>query len=130
MAHHCKYFVVHCMDFRFQGAIFDYLDKNGWLHDCDVVSIAGGVKDADYLLGQLDISIKLHGTEEAMLINHIDCGAYGGSEQFSSLDAEYDFQRGELKRIQDRIIEKYPAFKVRTVIARENTSGEITFEEV
>src|SRR3989344_5207370 len=111
MTHHCKYFIAHCIDFRLQKDIIEYLKKNGWLGNCDIVSIAGGVKDIDYALSQLDISARLHNSQEAVLINHTDCGAYGGSKVFSSFEEEYKFHAGELKKAREIILAKHPSSK-------------------
>ena len=115
MPHYCKYFVAHCIDFRFQEAIKDYFKKNGLLGDCDIISIAGGVKDKSH---------------EAVLINHIDCGAYGGSSQFSSFEAERIFHAGELEKTKMQILEKYPSLKIKTILAKIVPSGEVSFEEI
>jgi len=130
MPHYCKYFVAHCIDFRFQEAIKDYFKKNGLLGDCDIISIAGGVKDSDFILKQLDISVSLHKSHEAVLINHIDCGAYGGSSQFSSFEAERIFHAGELEKTKMQILEKYPSLKIKTILAKIVPSGEVSFEEI
>ncbi len=130
MPHYCKYFIAHCIDFRFQKAIKDYLEKNGLLGDCDIVSVAGGVKDSDFILKQLDISVSLHKSHETVLINHIDCGAYGGSGKFSSFEAERNFHIKELEKTKTQILEKYPSLKVKTMLAKIAPSGEVSFEEI
>ncbi|MBI2041564.1 MAG: hypothetical protein HYT20_00910 [Candidatus Nealsonbacteria bacterium] len=130
MPHYCKYFIAHCIDFRFQEAIKDHLAKNGLLGDCDIISIAGGVKDRDFILKQLDVSVSLHKSREAVLINHIDCGAYGGSGKFSSFEAERIFHAKELEKTKTRILEKYPSLKVKIMLAKIQQSGKVTFEEI
>lgn len=130
MAHHCKYFIAHCIDFRLQKAIKDYLEKENLLGDCDVVSAAGGVKNNDFLLEQLDVSVNLHKVQEARLINHLDCGAYGGSEAFGSAEEEYKFHVGELKKAKVAVLAKYPSLKVRMLLAKIQPSGEVIFESI
>lgn len=130
MAHHCKYLIVHCIDFRLQKSINDYLEKNGVLGDCDVVSIAGGVKNTGFLLEQLDISANLHNVQEAILVNHIDCGAYGGSGKFSSFEAERTFHAEELRKAKAQILAKYPSLIVKIVLAKIIPSREVSFEEI
>lgn len=130
MAHYCKYFIVHCIDFRFGRAIKDYLEKEEMLGDCDIVSVAGGVKDTGLILGQLEISLKLHNVQEAVLIGHIDCGAYGGSGEFVSFEQEREFQLGELKKARDMILAKYPSLKARMALAKIEPSGEVIFEGI
>lgn len=130
MAHHCKYFIAHCIDFRLQKSIKDYLELQGLLGNCDIVSVAGGVKNRDFLSGQLDISVNLHKVQEVMLINHTDCGAYGGSGKFSSFEEECAFHIEELKKAKFLILAKYPSLNVRNMLAKIPLSGEISFEEV
>lgn len=128
MVHHCKYFIAHCIDFRLGRAIKDYLEENGLLGDCDIVSVAGAIKDSSLLLEQLDISVRLHNTREVILINHLDCGAYGGSGAFSSSDEEHKLHVEELKKAKKAVLAKYSSLKVRTVLAKIQPSGEVIFE--
>ncbi len=130
MAHHCKYFLVHCMDFRLGRPLFNYLEGKGILGNCDIASVAGGVKDNDFLISQLGLSISLHGTEEAILCNHTDCGAYGGSGKFASSAEEYGFQVEELKKARESVLAKYPSLKVSLLLSKILPSGEVSFEEV
>lgn len=130
MAHYCKYFIAHCIDFRLQKPLKDYLEKNGLLGNCDIVSIAGGVKNTDFLLEQLDISVSLHNVQEAVLINHSDCGAYGGSGKFSSFEAERAFHAEELKKAGVLIAAKYPLLAVKIMLAKIIPSGDVSFEEI
>ena len=130
MAHYCKYFITHCLDFRLGKAIKDYLERNGLLGDCDTVSIAGGVKNRDLILEQLEISVNLHNVQEAVLINHTDCGAYGGSKAFGSSEEEYKFHVEELKKAKEMILAKYPSLKVKMLLAKIQPSGEVEFEEI
>ena len=129
MAHRCKYLIAHCIDFRFVRAIKDYLEKSGILGDCDEVSVAGAIKDSNFMLGQIDISLRLHNVQEAILINHLDCGAYGGSSKFGSLGEERAFHSGELEKAKERILAKYPSFRVKTMLAKITPSGEVSIIE-
>lgn len=93
MTYHCQALAVHCLDFRIQKAIQDYLEKKGLLGNCDIVSVAGGVKTAvnpghDFILNQIRISKRLHDIKEIILINHTDCGAYDGDDEKSLSDLQ------------------------------------------
>src|SRR3989344_3295174 len=68
MGHKCKGLILHCIDFRLGVTIKDYLDKQNLIGDIDIVSIAGGVKDLDYAMKQIEISERLHGISEIILI--------------------------------------------------------------
>jgi carbonic anhydrase len=130
MAHHCKHFLIRCIDFRLGRPIFNYLDERGIFDDCDIAAIAGGVKDSKFLMDQLDLSISLHGITEAILCNHTDCGAYGGSAQFNSLEDEGEFHIGELKKARELVSVKYPSLSVKLLLGRMLSSGEFNLEEV
>ena len=130
MPHNCEYLITHCIDFRFIRAIKDYLEKSGILGDCDEVSVAGSVKDSNFILGQIDISARLHNIHEVVLINHLDCGAYGGSEAFGSAEEEYKFHVKELKKARGAVLVKYPSLKVIMLLAKIAPSGEVSFEEI
>ena len=58
--HHCKNLIVHCIDFRLGKKIKSYMEERGLLGDCDIVSVAGGVKNTDFILEQIGISANLH----------------------------------------------------------------------
>ena len=130
MPHYCKYLIAHCIDFRLQKSIKDYLVRNGLLGNCDVVSVAGGAKNNDFLLGQIDISVNLHKIQEVTLLNHTDCGAYGGSQAFGSFEEEYKFHAEALKKAREMILAKYPSLRVGMLLAKVQPSGEVPFEEI
>src|SRR3989344_5369005 len=89
MQHTCKALIIHCIDFRFGKAIKKYLEDKNLLGDIDIVSVAGAVKNnADFLMKQIDISKRLHDIKEVILMNHTDCGAYGGRKAFGSAEDE------------------------------------------
>ncbi len=75
--HKCSALVATCIDFRFQNYIDDFIKKKFGNKNHDRVAIAGGVKNLDFVLVQIEISKRLHDIKEVILINHEDCGAYG-----------------------------------------------------
>ncbi len=75
--HTCEAVVVHCMDFRLQQYINDWLTKRFGIRNYDRISWAGGVRDFSSIQNQIQMSYKLHGIKKVILINHEDCGAYG-----------------------------------------------------
>jgi carbonic anhydrase len=121
MAHHCKNAIVHCIDFRLQKALKNYMEGNGLLGDCDVVSAAGGVKNREFMMEQIALSKNLHGIERVILINHTDCGAYGGGDE--------TLHNGELKSAGAMVLEKHPDLKVKLLLAKIN-GAEVIFQEI
>ncbi len=75
--HSCDALVVACIDFRFQSYIRDWLTKQMKGKTYDYVGFAGSTKSLDTIMGQLDISVRLHQIKTVVLIHHEDCGAYG-----------------------------------------------------
>lgn len=139
MAHTCQNLILHCTDFRLGRGVKEWLEKRGLLGDCDIVSVAGGVKsflspknasDRDFILGQIEISANLHHIREIILLNHTDCGAYGGSSQFDSSEKERDFHISEMKKAKELILEKFPALKVKMALAKIGQEGKVAIEEV
>ena len=91
--------VVWCFDDRFTGLLGE-LNKFG-LENVDLVRVAGGAKDlvtrgsrANFVLDQIDKSIRLHHTPLVILMIHESCGAYGKL----SVANEKDFLSSELQK--------------------------------
>lgn len=103
--HGCEAIVVTCIDFRFQDLINEWIKDRLGSKNHDRVALAGGVKEFDTILNQVDISKSLHGITKVIFINHEDCGAYGveGTEQKHAAD---------LKSAASRVQEKYPDLAV------------------
>lgn len=105
MAHICDALVVSCIDFRFQKFIRNWLDKNLADKTFDYVGFAGGSKDIDTIMKQLDISVRLHDIKQVVLMNHEECGAYGESSTPEN-------HARDLKKAKKIIIAKYPKLLV------------------
>jgi carbonic anhydrase len=117
--------IVWCFDDRFSNVLNEFTNKCG-IKDYDLVKIAGGAKclaspqnasEREFVLNQIQTSIKLHGTKKIILMNHADCGAYGGSKSFSNDDsAERMAHKEELKKAE--------------LFLKENLPGDIEIEKV
>lgn len=118
MNHACSTLIVHCLDFRLQRAIKKYLEEQKLLGDCDVVAIAGAVKNLEFVLDQVDISKRLHNIKKIILMNHTDCGAYGGSPAFGSLEQEIRHHEAELTTAREAILAIYPELEIQTLLAK------------
>ena len=138
MKHDCKTLIIHCIDFRFGEAIKNYLKENQMLGDCDIVSVAGAAKniadpklesDKEFILRQIDISESLHHIKELILMNHEDCGGYGGRKAFASYDEEKARLTDDMKKAAEIIKEKYQDIRVRTVLAKIDEDGIVSFEK-
>lgn len=128
MAHTCSAALVRCMDFRLEPAISEYLKSEGLTGDTDVISAAGASKDIaqlkeGYVEGQVDLSHKLHEIETVVLMNHTDCGGYGGRPAFESDEAEWAKHVEDLNAAKAKLIAKYPELDVRLTIAHITDAG-------
>ena len=113
------------MDFRLEPAIHGYLEEKGFSGDCDVISIAGAAKDLvddsnGFLANQIDLSVQLHSISSIILMNHTDCGGYGGSSKHEHSDAEYTFHIGQLHQAKSVLNDKYPDLSVQLALAAIN----------
>lgn len=105
--HTCHALVITCIDFRFQDFINDWISKNIPPKSHDRVAFAGATKNLEIILGQIEISKKLHDVKRVILINHEDCGAYGeaGTPEKHAED---------LKNAAEQVQEKLPDIEVET----------------
>lgn len=105
MTHDCKDLIVTCIDYRLQRYILSHLRLNHRHGTYDRVSLAGGVHDLKYVLGQVDISKQLHHINRVVLVNHEDCGAYGE-------EGTLEQHTKDLHRARAQILKKHPDLKV------------------
>ena len=120
----CDAAVVWCFDHRFHTGFSKYLKRLGIVNS-DVIKIAGGAKclaspdresDREFVLDQIQKSIRLHGTKRVILMLHSDCGAYGGLVGAFGGNASREAQHHEreLKIAAKYVIENIPDIEVRT----------------
>jgi carbonic anhydrase len=101
----CQTLIVHCMDFRIQKNINDWLQRRFGLSDYDRVSLAGGVLDLESVLKQVQICERVHGIRRVVFVNHEDCRAYGEA-------GNPDRHAADLREAEKRIKEVLPEFEV------------------
>lgn len=108
MDYYCEALIVHCMDYRLQKHLNDWLERNIGAGNYDRVAIAGGVLDIYPVLKHVELAVQLHKIKRVILVNHEDCGAYGEAgtlerHQADLLNAERKIQA----LFQDLVVEKY-----------------------
>lgn len=132
MEHLKKILVVSCIDYRFWPQALSLLQKKYRVFD--LIQIAGASKnltsplekeDKITLLENIEISMKLHNTQKIILVNHIDCGAYGGSIRFQSQKEEIKFHKEELKKAKEIIQYKFPQLVISTELLIINNNKKI-----
>jgi carbonic anhydrase len=107
MPFQCETLVVHCMDYRLQGYLNQWLENNLPARSYDRVAIAGGVYDVYDVIRQMDIAIRLHKIKKVVLINHEDCGAYG-------VVGNYERHKTDLEEAERKIKVLFPDLDVET----------------
>lgn len=124
MSHKAQAVVLACMDFRFRKAVQNFLETDLGLHDVDLKTDGGGVKMLlengavnEWICKNFEIAFELHGVERIILINHTDCGAYGGSKRHESEQAEKSFHENELRKAVELLKNKYPDKQVKAYLA-------------
>ncbi len=127
------------MDFRFEPAIHEFIKKENLFCDADIVAVAGasknlvdGENDAEkgYIMKQIGLSDKLHHIRRVILMNHMDCGGYGGHGAFESLDAEREKHATDMATAAKVVQQTHPDLAVEQVLAHIDDDGKVTFEKI
>ncbi len=114
------------MDFRLVKETRRWMEENGYLSNCDVVSLAGASKEMldggeearELILKQIGLANTLHGASEVILVHHSDCGAYKNSYNFASPDEEKKKQLEDMAKTETMIKNKFVDMKVTKVWAQ------------
>jgi len=122
-AYEAQALVLRCFDERFWQTTREFITFMG-VFRFDPVTVAGGAKvfaspekeqDFDFIMREVEKSIRLHKTKRCLLFTHHDCGAYGGFERFNNnAEEEFRFHREEHQKIQKNILARFPDIKVET----------------
>lgn len=114
--------VLTCIDFRFHNKLKEAIAKLK-IKNYDLMSLAGGAKNlaspkkSEYqktVLDNIKLAADLHKIKKVILVNHIDCGAYGGSGQHKNLREEIVFHKSELKKAEEFVKRIFPNLKAKT----------------
>ena len=122
--HECKNLVIRCMDFRFHkqllGLLPEILGEENVEYDSP--GVAGGasksVIDEDsrkVLFSAIDIAVEKHKIKRIVIVDHIDCGAYGGSGEHKDAEAEEKFHVEKLAEGKKILNSKYLELEVVTL---------------
>lgn len=131
--------VVHCADGRLMTDIYEWLQNKDVVGHCDELSFAGGCKDLvspqkesdrDYFLRQIGKLRELHGTQRIFLMNHTDCGAYGGKNAFENETHEIKKHVSDLHEAALLIVNQWPDMEVRRILMHVKEDKIIKFEDV
>lgn len=113
----CANLVLACVDFRFRKPLHE-LFSHSILGEFDLMAMPGASKaiidesSRESVFRSIDIIIEIHGTRRIIIVDHIDCGAYGGSASFGSPDEEESFHVERLCEAVGIMSKKYPSIEV------------------
>ena len=139
MSHNCRTLLLRCIDFRLCPAIHIYLEGKKLLGACDIVSVAGAAKniaspvresDREFVLRQIEISKKLHDIKQVIIMNHTDCGAYGGHAAFASGKDEENRHVVDMKMAADLIRKNHSELIIKIELAKISDQNETSFEGI
>jgi hypothetical protein len=137
MPHKAQAIVHTCIDFRFRKALNDFIENELNLHSVDLKTDGGGVKKIfeegpirEWIFQNFQIAFDLHGVERVVLINHQDCGAYGGTKAFQSLEEELRNHEIQLRHSVSVVRAKFPSKQVDAYLALISADGEVSFKQV
>lgn len=127
--HSCEAIVLCCIDFRFWRETLEFVEKELGLKSFDYSSFPGAAKaineGSNLALECVKVPCDLHHVKKIVIINHSDCGAYGGSAKFdNNAEAEQKFHEEEIRKAKDKILEIYPEKEVILVYAKLVDDGE------
>lgn len=118
----CENLVLMCMDFRFHRRLGDVLGFAGY-RDFDVLALPGSSKSLcesasrGIILDSIAIAISVHGVKRVLIVDHVDCRAYGGSAACADSDAEVRMHERALREAVLIVLERFPDLEVIPIYA-------------
>ncbi|MFA6193727.1 MAG: carbonic anhydrase [Parcubacteria group bacterium] len=130
--HSCEAVVLACIDFRFWKETMKFAEEELGIKSYDFPKMPGAAKvindcqsETDVPMQCIGIPCDLHHAARIVIVNHADCGAYGGSKEFKGDDeAEQKFHEVQLKSAKEKILKYYPGKEVVLVYAKLVDEGE------
>ena len=116
----CESIVVRCMDYRFHAQLPELLAEHFGTErfEYDSPGGTGGSKsliDArsrEFVLEALELALSLHGVRRLIIVDHVDCGTYGGSGEFDSPEAERRFHAERLREAAEIASKAQPGLEI------------------
>ncbi|PIR92043.1 hypothetical protein COU01_03830 [Candidatus Falkowbacteria bacterium CG10_big_fil_rev_8_21_14_0_10_44_15] len=103
------------MDFRLEDKLHAWLKANGYVGNCDIISVAGAAKDLvkpgpdrDYLLRHIGIGVNLHQVKRVIFAQHSTCGAYAQENDFASVEEEKAKQMEDMQAAVAAVKGRFP----------------------
>lgn len=118
----CDNLVLMCMDFRFHKQISDLVSYAGY-RDFNIMALPGASKavlndvSRDAVLSAVRLVIDAHGVKRVIIVDHVDCRAYGGSEAFADPSSEEQTHEEALQQAAAILRDSFPGLEVVQVYA-------------
>lgn len=130
--HNCDAVVLACIDFRFWKETMRFAKVELGIKSYDFPKMPGAAKAINDCQNEIDVPMKcigvpcdLHHVSKIVIVNHADCGAYGGAKEFKGDSvAEQKFHEGELLRAKEKILTYYPGKEVILAYAKLVDEGQ------
>lgn len=123
--HSCEAVVLTCIDFRFWNKTVQFVGQEMGIKSFDFPSLPGAAKainessGSDLAMNCINVPVELHHVKKIVIVNHQDCGAYGGSAKFKGdSEAEQKFHEEQLKLAKEKLSAKYPDQEIILVYAK------------
>ncbi len=119
MSHTASNIVVACVDFRFQNEFLKECNQELGEKTFDYLTYPGASKsiiDAEsrsVIFSAIATLVKIHKTKTIVILDHIDCGAYGGSVMFDNLADEISFHIKKLGEAKAFLVKRFPNLAVK-----------------
>ena len=118
--HQAEAILITCIDFRFHQVTVNYIREDLGIKEFDLLTIPGVAKNLaqDNQPGKeiiriiKEVSLPLHRIKKIVVMNHWDCGGYGGSSNFSSETDEEKRYKKDLVKAKQILNSKFPELEV------------------
>lgn len=119
----CTHVILHCIDFRIQPVLQNWMLEKDMVGDVDIISTAGSCKNQAVALENLEIACRLHRPEHLWFLQHEDCGAYGGRLAFDSDVAQRQTLLGDMEALARRATKLRRGIRVHQLLVRAGKKG-------
>src|SRR2546429_4732711 len=120
--------VVSCADFRFRPMVAEWIEEK--FGEADLVAMPGASKavlEVPGVVANIGVLVGLHHVRNIVVVDHMDCGAYGGSKKYDwDHAAEVSMHGQKLSEAKKLLEEKFPEVQVSVyLLGAEGELGEI-----
>lgn len=140
-AHHCDAAVIMCVDFRFTQYYIDGVKETFGIETFDTWAVPGAGKNfvagaddsfAAALIEKIKtVSVGLHDIKKIIVLDHADCGAYGGRKAFQNIETETNKHAEDLAEAKKVLHAEFPELEILTGIAAlSEDQSQVTIEKL